>query len=288
MIYMNNRLVARAKAVVSVFDHGFLYGDGIYETMRVYKGVVFKIHEHMERLFQSASMIGLGIPKTPEGMKEAVYQTLKANKCSEAVIRITISRGAGPLGLDPALCPEPTLVIMCGEFKPYPGRYHQKGIKIAVVRTRRNYHKALDPRIKSLNFLNNILAKREAKESGALEAIMLNYRGEITEGAVSNIFFVKDDILCTPSMGSGILGGITRSIVLDIAKEMNIHTKEGRFRPESIQTAGEVFISNTSMEVMPVSEVDAMRITKTPGKTTIALIRAYKKKVAEYIKREKG
>ncbi len=284
---MNNKLVAKAKAVVSVFDHGFLYGDGIYETMRVYKGTVFKFNEHMERLTQSASMIGLDIPKSPEEMKNAVYQTLKANDHKEAVIRITISRGAGPLGLDPALCPKPTLVIMCNEFKPYPRRYHQKGLKIAFVNTRRNYHKSLDPRIKSLNFLNNILAKREAKDKGASEAIMLNYRGEITEGTVSNLFFVKDNALCTPSMGSGILGGITRSIVLDIAKELNIPTKEGRFRPRDIYEADEVLISNTSMEVMPVSEVDDIRFAGAPGRTTKALSRAYTAKAAQYIKTEK-
>ncbi|HDZ83589.1 MAG TPA: branched-chain amino acid aminotransferase, partial [Nitrospirae bacterium] len=159
MIYLNNKLVPEKKALISVFDHGFLYGDGIYETLRAYKGTVFMIDEHIERLFRSASMIGLIIPKGHDGIREAVYQTMKANGHKEAYVRITISRGPGPLGLDPALCPEPTFVIISKKFTDYPRSYYQKGVSIVIVNTRRNYKKALDPKIKSLNFLNNILAK---------------------------------------------------------------------------------------------------------------------------------
>jgi len=284
VIYLNNRLVPEKKALVSVFDHGFLYGDGIYETMRAYKGVVFMLDEHLERLFRSASMIALKIPMAPEAIRKAVYQTLKANGHKEAVIRISISRGKGPIGLDPDLCPSPTFVVMSGEFRKHPGRHYRKGVKLAIVETRRNYSGALDPRIKSLNFLNNILAKIEAKKRGAYEAVMLNYRGYVAEGTISNIFFIKDRVLCTPAAGVGILDGITRRIIIDSAKELGIGVREGRFRKEDIYHAREVFISNTTMEVMPVAEADHIKIGTAPGEMTLALHQAYKKKVNEFIK----
>ncbi len=286
MIYLNEKLVPEHKALVSVFDHGFLYGDGIYETLRAYNGVVFKLDEHIERLFRSACMIALEIPKTHEMLKQAVYETLKANSHNEAVIRITISRGAGPIGLDPALCPKPTLVIMSHEFKKYPGPYYRKGVKISVVSTRRNFRDALNPQIKSLNFLNNILAKIEAKDRASYEAIMLNYRGYVAEGTISNIFFVKDNVLCTPCINIGILDGITRRIIINAAEEMGIKVREGYFRKHEIYRVEEVFISNTTMEVMPVAEVDDIR-TGMPGMITKALHKAYKKKVAEYTKEHK-
>ena len=286
MIYLNNKLVPQDKALISVFDHGFLYGDGIYETLRAYKGTVFMLDEHIDRLFHSASMIGLDIKRTGDAVKRAVHETIKANRHHEAYIRITVSRGAGPIGLDPELCPEPTFVVMSKEFRDYPAQYYQKGVKIAVVSTRRNYKLSLDPAIKSLNFLNNILAKVEAKERGAYEAVMLNYRGYIAEGTISNVFFVKDSVLCTPSTGVGILGGITRGIILDLAREAGVETKEGRFRPEDMYNAQEVFISNTTMEVMPVSDVGDAGICRGPGRTTKMLHKAYREKVGEYILNE--
>lgn len=286
MLYLNNKLVPQDRAVISVFDHGFLYGDGIYETLRAYKGAVFMIDEHIERLFRSASMIGLVLPKGHDGIKDAVYQTMHANGHKEAYVRITISRGPGPLGLDPALCPEPTFVIISKEFKDYPRSYYQKGVNIAIVNTRRNYRKALDPKIKSLNFLNNILAKRESIERGAYEAIMLNHRGHIAEGTISNIFFIKDNVLCTPATGVGILDGITRRIILDAARELGIKVNEGRFKPEDLYRADEVFISNTTMEVMPVSKIDEVK-AGTKRTITKHLHNAYRKKVAQYIKDNK-
>ncbi len=287
MIYLNNKLVSRGRARISVFDHGFLYGDGIYETLRAYDGVVFMLDEHVERLFRSASLIGLGVPKSPEAIKKAVYKTMKANRVKEAIVRITVSRGAGPVGLDPALCPEPTFVIFAGQFKKYPRHYYQKGVSIAIADTRRNYRRALDPRIKSLNFLNNVLAKIEAKKKGVYEAVMLNYRGYLAEGTVANIFFIKNNVLCTPSVQVGILDGITRRIILDAAKELHIETREGRFRPEDIHDAQEVFISNTTMEVMPVAGIEKVKKFPGPGSVTRLLHKAYKKKVAEYIERER-
>lgn len=287
MIYLNNRLVPRDSARISVFDHGFLYGDGIYETMRAYEGVVFMFDEHLERLFRSASLIDLGVPISPEKIRKAVYKTMKANRVKEAVIRITVSRGAGPVGLDPVLCPTPTFVIFAGQFREYPGQFYRKGVRIAIADTRRNYSRALDPRIKSLNFLNNILAKIEAKKKGAYEAVMLNHRGYLAEGTISNIFFINNRVLCTPSVKVGILDGITRNIILNAARELQIETREGRFRPEDIHDSQEVFISNTTMEVMPVAGIVNVMKFPGPGSLTRMLHKAYKKKVAEYIESEK-
>lgn len=283
MIYLNNKLVTESKAVVSVFDRGFLYGDGVYETLRVYKGVVFKIDEHIERLFRSASMISLKLPKSHNEIKKAIYKTIRANKHNEAYVRISISRGAGPIGLDPELCTNPTFVIISKTFKKYPDKYYKKGVKIAIVGIRRNFKKALDPKIKSLNFLNNILAKIEAKEKNAYESIMLNYRGYIAEGTITNIFFVKGGVLYTPAVDVGILDGITRRLILDIAKELKIKVREGNFIPADIYSAAEVFISNTTMEVMPVTKVDNMKISRGAGSVTKKLHMAYRKKVAGYI-----
>jgi branched-chain amino acid aminotransferase len=285
MIYLNNKLVPETKAKVSVFDHGFLYGDGVYETLRAYKGIVFKIDEHIERLFRSASMINLKIQKTSTMIKQAVYKTLKTNRHHEAYIRISVSRGPGSIGLDPELCPKPTVVIISRALKEYPRSYYQKGVKVAVVDVRRNFKEALNPKIKSLNFLNNILAKIESKEKGAYEAIMLNYRGYVAEGTITNIFFVKNNILCTPAPDVGILDGITRRIILDSAKELKIKIKEGKFTRKDIYSAREVFISNTTLEVLPVTEVDNIKIGRGIGKITTLLRSAYRKKVSDYIKR---
>jgi len=287
VIYLNEKIVPKNKACVSVFDHGFLYGDGIYETLRAYNGIVFKVDEHVERLFRSASMLDLKIPKTRESIKKAVYDTLKANNQNEAVVRLTISRGAGPVGLDPELCPKPTFVIITKDFKEYPRKFYIKGVTIAMAKTRRNFKGALNPQIKSLNFLNNILAKIEASKNGAYEAVMLNYRGYIAEGTITNIFFIKKGVLCTPGIDVGILDGITRRIILDSAIELGIKIREGHFRKNELFRADEVFISNTTMEVLPVSRIDNVTVAKAPGNITKALHRAYKKKVAEYLRQYK-
>lgn len=284
MIYLNNKLVPENKALISVFDHGFLYGDGIYETLRIYKGVIFKLEEHVHRLFRSAEMIGLKIPKSAKEITKAVYKTVMSNRQSEAVVRITISRGTGPLGLDPSLCTIPTFVIMSHAFRNYPAKYYEKGVPVSIVNTRRNYGPALDPRIKSLNFLNNVLAKIEAKGNASHEALMMNYQGYVAEGTVSNVFFInRNGVLCTPGLKVGILDGITRGIILNIAGELKIKTKEGCFRRNDLYNAEEVFITNTSMEVMPVTCVDDIRIGSKAGNLTGLIHIKYKEKVAEYI-----
>lgn len=284
MIFLNNKLVPKKKALISVFDHGFLYGDGIYETLRVYKGIIFKIDEHIDRLYRSAEMIGLTIPKKPDEITKAVYETIAANRQKEAVVRITISRGPGALGLDPSLCPKPTFVIISNRFRHYPAEYYSMGVKVSIVNTRRNYGPALDPRIKSLNFLNNVLAKIEAKNSKSYEALMLNYQGYLAEGTISNVFFVnKKGILCTPAIKVGILEGITRGMILDIAGELGLKSREGCFRRSDMYHAREVFITNTSMEVMPVTRIDAVRIRGKAGRVTAMIHDKYREKVSEYI-----
>jgi len=284
MIYLNNKLVPESKAVVSVFDRGFLYGDGIYETLRAYAGVVFMLDEHIRRLFRSASMISLKVPKTHDEIKKAIYKTIGVNGHKEAYIRISISRGQGPIGLDPELCLKPTFVIISMAFKEYPEEYYKKGVKVAIVDVRRNFKDSLDPKIKSLNFLNNILAKIEAKNKGTYEGIMLNYKGYLAEGTVTNLFFVnKNKVLCTPAVDVGILDGITRGVILETAKELGIKIKEGYFSRGDVYNAHEIFISNTTMEIMPVTRVDNIIIGAEIGEITEMLRLAYKKKVSDYI-----
>jgi branched-chain amino acid aminotransferase len=255
-IYLNGTLVPEHEAVVSVYDHGFLYGDGIYETMRSYGGVVFMLDEHLGRLERSASLIGLTLPLDGDALRAAIHETLRANQMADAYVRITVSRGEGSPGLDPALCVKPTVVIFTGRMKPYPPEFYDGGVPVIVAGTRRNLKEALDPRIKSLNFLNNILAKREALESGAFEALMLNHEGFVAEGTVSNVFLVARDVVCTPSLECGILDGITRGHVIALAREKGFDVVEGKFTREMLLGAEEVFLTNTSMEVMPVGQVD--------------------------------
>ncbi|MBF0328493.1 MAG: aminotransferase class IV [Nitrospirae bacterium] len=279
LVYLNNGLVPEDDAKVSVFDHGFLYGDGIYETLRVYNGKAFMINEHLNRLNRSASLIGLTIPKTDEEIKKALFLTLDANGFKEAYVRITVSRGAGPIGLDPALCKEPTFVIIANEFKSYPEKYYSEGVAIMIPEVRRNHRAALNPQIKSQNFLNNILAKIEAKNAGAYEAVMLNTDRFLAEGTISNIFFIKDGVLCTPAVECGILDGITRSLVIELALKADVKVREGFYRSEELNTASEIFLTNSTMEIMPVNRVNDSAFS--PGAITSKLHEAYKQVVSE-------
>lgn len=285
-VYLNDKLVPASEAMVSVFDHGFLYGDGIYEAMRVYDSVVFMLDEHLQRLYRSASFIGLDIPKNIPDIKIAIYETLQANKLTNAYVRLTVSRGQGPIGLDPDLCKEPTFVVITNEFKNYPKAYYEDGIKLIIADVRRNLKEALNPQIKSLNFLNNILAKIEAKQADVYEAIMLNALGHLTEGTISNIFFIEDGILCTPSVECGILDGITRAMVIDLAIKNGAEVKEGAFTQDELYRASEVFITNTTMEVMPVCRVDKTNFKV--GDVSRLLLKKYRQEVLGYVKEKKG
>jgi branched-chain amino acid aminotransferase len=280
-VYLNGKIIPSKEALVSVFDHGFLYGDGIYETMRVYDRVTFMLDEHLQRLRRSASLIGLTLPLDADGLKIAVYETLIANALRNAYVRLTISRGPGELGLDPDLCPQPTVAIIAQELKEYPKAYYENGISLIIPKTRRNLKEAVNPQIKSLNFLNNILAKIEAKKEGTDEAVMLNSRGKLTEGTICNLFFYKDDIVCTPSLACGILDGITRGIVIELARREGLSVREGAFTRTDLYSAEEVFVTNTTMEIMPVSKVDSQKYTV--GKISRLLRTFYRQEVNAYV-----
>ncbi|MFI5295058.1 MAG: aminotransferase class IV [Thermodesulfovibrionales bacterium] len=283
-IFLDGVIVPESQAVVSVYDHGFLYGDGVYETMRSYGGIVFMVRRHMDRLARSGALIRLKVPEA-ESLIEAVDQTLEANKLSDAYIRITLSRGKGPIGLDPGLCGRHTLVVIAEPFREYPGGYYEKGVQFIIAKTRRNLADAIDPKIKSLNFLNNILAKIEAKERGAYEAVMLNAEGFLTEGTVCNIFFVSNGILCTPSVETGILDGITRELVIGIARRHGLRVEEGMFYPNDLLGASEVFFTNTTAEVMPVAGIEDVNFEV--GEITRTLRRLYRTEVGEYIRKNR-
>jgi branched-chain amino acid aminotransferase len=283
-VFLNDKVVPESEAKISVYDHGFLYGDGIYETMRSYGGVVFMLDRHLERLRRSASLIKLGLPEDA-CLKDAVLRALRSNKLADAYVRITVSRGKGPIGLDPGLCEEPTLIVFAEQFRPSPESLYCEGVKLVIAGTRRNLVAAIDPKIKSLNFLNNILAKIEAKELGAHEAVMLNGEGFIAEGTVSNIFFVAGGALCTPSAEAGILDGITRELVIGLALREGIEVREGKFRPEELLGASEAFFTNTTSEVMPVSSVGEKNYRV--GEITKRLRQRYRDYVEEYVRRNK-
>lgn len=281
LVYLNGRLVPREKAVVSVFDHGFLYGDGIYETLRAYEGKLFLLDNHLARLKHSADAIALTLPMSLGAIGEALNETVKANRLDNAYVRIQISRGPGEIGLDPSLCPEPTLVIVAKPYTGPPPEVVDRGVAVAVVNTRRNHPLALDPSIKGTNFLNNILAKSEALKANAYEGIMLNWEGYVAEGATSNVFIVQNGTLRTPSLDVGILAGVTRGLVLDLAGRAGISVQESAFGPEDLAGADECLITSSIIEILPVTAVDGKPVgTGAPGPVTAALREAYRKEVS--------
>jgi branched-chain amino acid aminotransferase len=285
LVYLDGNFVAREQALVSVFDHGFLYGDGIYETMRAYGGQLFLLKKHLARLKRSANAIHLKLPLPIEKIGEALNESLSINKLQEAYVRLHISRGPGEIGLDPALCAAPTMVIVAKPFHDYPAEYFERGVKVAVVKTRRNHPLALDPAIKGTNFLNNILAKIEAKKAGAFEGIMLNWEGHVAEGTISNIFMVRKGVLYTPHADTGILEGVTRDLVLRLAKRKKVPVREILLRPNVLSAADECFITNTTMEIMPVTALDKQSIGNgKPGPVTALLRQAYRKEVLACLK----
>lgn len=277
-VYVNGSLVPAGEARISVFDHGFLYGDGLFETMRAYDGRVFKLAEHLARLEDSAGQMELSLPWNREALSLAVYSVLEKNELKNAYIRLTVTRGEGPVGIDPRLCPKPNLVIMAREMPPYDETMYSGGIKIIIVSTRRNLSAACPPELKSLNFLNNILAKMELNRAGVTEGVMLNYRGEVTEGTVSNVFICKNGRLLTPARECGILPGITRDTVLEIAKDAGIQAVESVLTPENMLDADEVFLTNSGSEIIPVVQIgDTVIGGGSPGPITRQVLERYRK-----------
>jgi branched-chain amino acid aminotransferase len=284
LVYLNGRFVPKEKAMVSAFDHGFLYGDGIYETMRAYQGTIFLLSKHLSRLQRSAAAISLKLPLPIEKIDDALNRSVHINKLQDAYIRLHISRGPGEIGLDPALCSAPTMVIVAKPFHDYPVENYTRGVMVAFVKTRRNHPLAIDPSIKSTNFLNNIQAKIEAIKAGAYEGIMLNWEGFVAEGTISNIGMVKKGILYTPHLKSGILKGVTRDLVLSLAKKKHIPVKETLLKPQDFLAADECFITNTTMEIMPVTTIGRKVIGKgKPGPITALLSQAYTREVRRCI-----
>ncbi|MEW4531325.1 branched-chain-amino-acid transaminase [Maioricimonas sp. JC845] len=268
-VYLNGEFVDKEKATVSVYDHGLLYGDGIFEGIRVYNKRVFMLAEHVERLYESALAIRLEIPISPDEMTAAVEETVARNGLTEGYVRLVVTRGAGTLGLDIRRTSNPQVVIIADSITLYPEELYENGLEIITASTIRNHPVALSPRIKSLNYLNNILAKIEATDSGCLEALMLNHRGEVAECTGDNIFIVKRGVLKTPTADAGILEGVTRNVVMDLARKADIPVVECTLERHDIYTADECFLTGTAAEVIPVVKLDGRPIgTGEPGPIT--------------------
>ncbi|ADE54087.1 branched-chain-amino-acid transaminase [Coraliomargarita akajimensis] len=279
-IYLNDKLVDASEAKVSVFDHGLLYGDGIFEGIRLYDGCVFKLDEHLERLEYSAKAIMLQMPWSREQIAAAVCETCRANNLRDGYIRLVVTRGVGSLGLSIKNCDAPQLIIIADKIQLYPQEFYEKGLKIITVPTRRCNPAALPPTVKSLNYLNNILAKIEAQHLGYHEAIMLNDQGYIAECTGDNVFVVHKGELITPSASAGALKGITRDTALEIAEELGIPWREANLTRYDVWVAEELFLTGTAAEIVPIVEVDARPIGNgQPGPITGKFLEAFRRRV---------
>jgi branched-chain amino acid aminotransferase len=275
-VYINGKFRDEADATISVFDHGLLYGDGIFEGIRAYNGRVFKLKEHIDRLFYSAKAILLELPMTHADLMKAVVDTCRQNDVRDGYIRLVITRGVGTLGLNPNRCKNPSVIIIAGKIQLYPAELYDKGMDIITVPTVRNLHSALNPAIKSLNYLNNILAKIEANNSGCEEAIMLNAEGFVAECTGDNLFIVKENQVLTPPLTAGALYGITRRVVLDLARELGLQTAEPNLTRYDLFNAEECFLTGTGAELVPVVRIDGRVIgTGKPGPITQRLVSQY-------------
>ena len=277
LINVNGTLYPKEKAVVSVFDHGLLYGDGVFEGIRAYNGRVFRLVEHMERLYDSAKAIMLQIPLTEKEMTQQVLRTLAANSIRDGYVRLVVTRGEGDLGLGPDKCGVPNWFCIADTIQLYPQKYYDEGLTLLTVPTRRNVPEALSPKIKSLNYLNNIMAKIEANQRGVPEAIMLNSEGYVAECTGDNIFVIKGNSLITPPTYIGALDGITRQVTMQLGLKLKMKVSEEPFTRYDIFTADEVFLTGTAAEIVPVVEVDGRSIgTGKPGVKTQRLIAAFR------------
>lgn len=277
-IYLDGEMLEKEEAKISVFDHGLLYGDGVFEGIRAYNGRVFRLREHLDRIYNSARAIDLDVPLTKKDMGIAILDTLKANKLKDAYIRLVITRGVGDLGLDPQKCPKATVFIITDKIKLYPEEFYTNGLSVVTTSVRRTTPDALSPCVKSLNYLNNIMAKLDATRAGVPEAIMLNASGYVAECTGDNIFILKENTLFTPPSWVGALEGITRGAVMELARnKLKLVVKEEVFTQYHVYTADECFLTGTAAEVVPVVKADGRMIGDgTPGKTTLRLIKEFK------------
>ncbi|MCD6384631.1 branched-chain-amino-acid transaminase [Candidatus Sumerlaeota bacterium] len=277
-VFLNGKLVDKEEAKISIFDHGLLYGDGVFEGIRVYNKCIFRFQQHIDRLFASAKYIMLNIPMTKDELIQATIDTCRANNIQDGYIRMVVTRGEGTLGLAPWLCPEPTVFIIAANIQLYPEEYYKNGLSVITVPTTRNFPEAVNPRIKSLNYLNNILAKIEAHNAGVLEALMLNKDGYVVECTGDNLFLVKDGTLITPPVYLGALRGITRDCIIEIAQKLGYPVIEQPFTRFEVFNADECFLTGTAAEAIPVVKVDNRVIGDgKPGPITRRLIEEFRK-----------
>lgn len=279
--YVDGRFVPKEEASVSVYDHGFLYGDGVFEGIRVYGGRVFKLDEHVRRLYESAKSILLEIPIPPEEMKRLILEAVRRNGLQDAYVRPIVTRGRGDLGIDPRKCGRPTVVVIVDQIQLYPERAYREGLRMITATHRKSPSDSLNPRIKSLNYLNQILARLEANLAGADEALMLNHEGYVCECSADNVFVVRSGEVWTPPAHLGILRGVTRDAVLEIARDLGIPAFERTFTLHDVYTADEVFLTGTGAEIGPVVWVDGRVIgSGKPGPVTLRLLQAYRELTA--------
>jgi branched-chain amino acid aminotransferase len=282
-IYLDGEYVPKEEAKISVFDHGLLYGDGVFEGIRAYHGCVFRLEEHIDRLYAGAHTLMLEIPLTKAEMAEVVVKSCAANGIRDGYIRLVVTRGVGDLGLDPRKCPRATVFCIAAEIQLYPAVYYEQGLSVITCSTRRNAPEALDPALKSLNYLNNIMAKIETVRAGVPEGIMLSQDGYVAECTGDNIFLVTGGELLTPPLFVGNLGGITRKAVLELCAREGLRAREDLFRMYTVYSADEAFLSGTAAEIIPVTEVDGRKIgSGKPGPVTDRLRAAF----AELVKNE--
>ena len=277
-IYIDGKWYPKSEAKISVFDHGLLYGDGVFEGIRTYRGLVFKLQEHLDRLWESAHTLMIRIPMTQKEMQKAIIETLKRNKFMDGYIRVVVTRGVGDLGLDPAKCKVASVFIITDKIALYPEAFYSEGLQIVTVPTVRNFPEAVSPAVKSLNYLNNILAKIEAKNSGCIEALMLNHQGYVAECSGDNVFMVKGEgrnkkpVLMTPPVYLGSLNGITRGAIIEVAAQKKIEFREQVLTRHDLFNADEVFLTGTAAEVIPVVKIDGREIgSGKPGPVTLRL-----------------
>ena len=275
LIYINGNLVPESEAKISVLDHGFLYGDGVFEGIRAYKGVVFKLREHIERLYDSAKFLKIEIPMSKEELIEAILETIRKNGLMDCYIRVVVTRGVGDLGLDPRKCGKPSIIIIAKPMGPLLGK---KAVSLIISSVRRDGVDATNHQAKSLNYLNSILAKLEAISAGADDAIMLDNRGFVSEATGENVFIVKNGKIMTPPPTSGVLLGITRNCIIELARKLGYEVMERELTPFELITADEVFLTGTAAEIVPVESVNGRKIgTRVPGPITERLIKEFEK-----------
>lgn len=275
-VFIDGKLYDKENAKISVYDHGLLYGDGVFEGMRSYGGKVFRLQQHLDRLWDSAKAIWLTIPMTQEAMAQAVVDTLRVNGITDGYIRLLVTRGAGTLGLDPNRTSHPQVIIITDHIALYPKEFYEQGLEIVTASTARNHPAALNPRIKSLNYLNNILAKIEGLKAGCVEALMLNHKGEVAECTGDNIFLVRNRQLLTPGTDAGILEGITRAAVIELAQQAGLVVREMSLTRHDVYVADECFLTGSAAEVIPVVRIDNRTIGDgQPGPITRDLIRRF-------------